>query len=182
MSRDGSEMARAFARLPIGLQTVAGLFQQRRHRAITHWDGAAESVRPPVSRHFLQVHPRRVRVPAGGRLNQRHQRCEQLGLGVGDRARPPPGRRMRMPQPHGPSGSCNSRNPARMVGRDNPVARAARLTPPQPTSRALRGPPSSTATLVQFRRKRSIPRRSWVALMSRTPPLFIADSNEPHIS
>ncbi len=48
-------MCRTFARLPIGLQTVAGLFQQRRHRAIT--DGVV------LPRQFLRCRTRARRQP-----------------------------------------------------------------------------------------------------------------------
>jgi hypothetical protein len=79
-------MRRALARFPIGLQAVSGLFQQRRHGAITH--------RMLLPRQFVRQcrgtlagpPQRRFGIPARHRLNQCCQRREQLRIGDGHRA------------------------------------------------------------------------------------------------
>ena len=158
--------------LLVGLQTVAGVFQQRGHGARTH--------RMVLARQFGRQRRRALTGPPQGRSAGSPRvtgstnvvsAASNAGSVVVIGRRPPPARRIRpAATARAFAGRANSLRPAKMVGRDEPVARATRLTPPQPASRA--------STAAHWRRRRSsishtkaryLRRMRATALASRTP-------------
>jgi hypothetical protein len=95
-------MGRALACLPIRLQTVPGVFQQGRHRAIAHRMVLPRQFVRQGRRALARPPQRRFRIAARHRVNQRHQGVEQWRIGLGDRAPSSTG-------PTNPVGRCRAR-------------------------------------------------------------------------
>ena len=111
-------------------------------------------------------------------VRQRLQRRQQPGSVAVSGGRPPPGRRTRYRlRPPVVRGWSSSRNPAVIVGRDRPVARATSETPPQPSSRA------SAAAHCRRRRSSISGASNWyfrrsLAIVCVLHARFIADSGK----
>ena len=161
-------MRRPLSRLSVGLQTVARVFQHRGHGARTHGMVLARQFGGQGRRARAGPPQRRFGCPRVTGPTNVVSAASKVGSVVVTGRRPPPGRRIRLAAAL--AGRANSRTPAKMVGRDKPVARATRLTPPQPASRA--------STAAHWRRRRSsishtraqyLRRMRATALASRTP-------------
>ena len=132
-----SGMCEPLARLAVGLQAVAGLVQQQRHRPRPHAMILPRQFLGQPPRALAGPAQRRLGIAAGHRFQQRLQCRQQSRVGLRQRSPPPPGRRTRTAcAARCGIGWSSSRNPAVIVGRDSPVARATSDTPPQPSSRA----------------------------------------------